>query len=213
MSAFNFSEEEIVDGIENGDPRVLEDVYSNLYPAMEKLFAQLGRGLNLRNAKIVSPDDLLQETITAVYYNIAVRKKYKIEGKFFGYCTTIAWWLMNKERKRFARHPTIEFVESRAKKEYIPSELSQESLTNIGELKNDCMKLFDEAFEKLGDRCKNIFLRYTLKNKKEKRLKQLAEEYGVKENHMKQIHSRCKKKFERLVKQHPDFKYVFGDIK
>lgn len=178
---------DILSGIKKRDPRILKFIYSDLFPAVERLI--------LRNSgSSEEAKDIFQEAIIAIF-NQLKEKDLVLDVKFSTYFLSVCFKIwQNKLRKKSTEQKYLdteqfELVELH---EYASEKLDEQ-------LK---YSLFQKHFQKLKEDCKKILTWFLDKVP----LKEISSRMGFSgENYVKKRKFQCKEHLVESIKSDPEY--------
>jgi len=175
-----------LDGLVNGDEKVVKEIYSQLFPEFV-LYIKKNSGTE------EDAYEVFQETL----YQIIVRSKTRglmIEDNFEGYlfiCGRNIWLKkLNKSKKNVRNQSLMELI-------------SEEDQTAEQIVFQDRWDLFEEKISQLSENCKSLLQSYFKRVPYETIIKEYG--YASKNVAFQRIH-KCKKKLTQLIQIDPRYK-------
>jgi len=178
-------------GIRNGDPKIVAEIWGDIFPAVRK-WVTAGGG-NEDDAKDVFQDAMM------VVYDKAQRPDFQLTSKFstffLGICRNL---LGNLFQKKYFRHITI------------PEDAKYMAEVPVDFAELERHNLFDLAKALQGEECQKIMDLYFQK----KSMAEIAALMGLSsEKYAKLRKFQCKERLEELVKKQPGFHELFNGKK
>lgn len=189
----SFSDEEIIHAIRQGqDAKVIESLYATLLPKVKK-------HIRSNNGSLDDAYDVFQDAVMVFYRLVVTEKfdssKYKIQGFVFTISKNL--WV-NLVKKRASTQNREQVVAG--------EELESSILDAI--IRNEKKKAWDQVFELLGDKCKEILVMFYYHRFS---LKEIAQKLGyTSEDSVKVKSHRCKKTLADVIK---DNRYLMEQLR
>lgn len=175
------SPNEYLEGLSNGDSKVIAHIYHHTYPKVAKFV------LN-NSGSPVDAEDIFQKALLQFIARYRLNKfqiKTSFEGYFFQACKNL-WRRELNNRKRE--------VTNTGKREL----LNEENEMALAALEQEKWELFQEKLEELSDNCKTILKLFFKKTPYPEIAEQM--EY-TSDNVLRQRIFKCKKKLTELIKK------------
>lgn len=171
---------------ENNNNKVLDVLYKKLLPKIVKFVKSKG-------GNRVQAEDCFQDAVVSLI-NKVKRNEYKEDSSIDNYVFMVA-------RNRWYNMATR--VKSR-ETELGTHDASEDGLEYLFE--EEKMSVIHEVLEMLGEQCKKLLTLYAYENKKMAEIKDIL---GLKsEEVVKSTKYRCKKKMKKILKEHPEYKFI-----
>ncbi len=178
-------EKDYINGIVNGDHKLIREVYEKYHKAILHL-------VETNNGNSEDAQDVFQEGLMLVYQK-AQQKDFKLSCSFFTYLYAICQNIWrNKRRKKSNSEITLT--------EEMQSMVVDTSVPEIE--KNEELLLFRKKFLLLGKDCQELLQLFLQKIKMEEIMKKMN--YSS-VNYVKQRKFKCKAKLIKLIEQDPAY--------
>ncbi len=182
----SMSPNEYLEGLSNGDNKVIADIYNRTYPKVVKFV------LN-NSGNPVDAEDVFQKALLQFIARYRLKKfviKDSFEGYFFQACKNLWRRELNNRKKQVT-------------KENIKELISEEHDMALATLEQEKWELFQEKLEELSENCKTILQLFFKKTP----YVEIAEKMKyASDNVLRQRIFKCKKKLSELIKK--DFRYT-----
>ena len=178
------SDEEIVQGIKNGNEQVLQYVYRECYPPLSR-FVQSNSGTDF------DARDVFQETIMILYDKIA-SDRYATERGFMPYLFGVGRFVWLKRLKKISADPVTYGRDV---------ERIDETTLQNAEREQRMWRIYQSSLKQLGDACRKLLSEVVAGRS----MRIIAEKMGYTENYARQKNFRCKQQLKEIIRQHPDY--------
>jgi len=188
-----YSDKELLEGIANGDTKVLEHLYNECFKTIRHLVVS-------NNGDIEDAKDIFQESIIVLLRKVR-EKDFRLTSSLTTFIYSIAhlMWLkeLNLRTKRAVPAKTTDHY-------------TDEELLLIDAIdRNERLKLYREKFEELSQNCKKV-LRMFLNNIP---IKEITKIMGYSsDQHTKNRRFRCKKSLVLKIKNSSKYKELSNEI-
>ena len=169
----------------HGDPTILRQMYQTIFPLITNLIRQ--NGGTEEDAK-----DIFQDAVMVIYEK-ARQPDFQLTSQFSTYFYGICWnlWGSRLQKKSFSEVTIPEDIKS------IAGDIPDVDFTEV-----EKQKLFDKAFESLGEDCQRLLLLYFRKMP----MDSIAREMGyASEGYARRRKFMCKEYLTELVKGYPEY--------
>ena len=190
----HYSEENILDGIFDGDKDVLRYVYDEYYPTIQVLIFR-------NSGKDEDAEDIFQDTLMIIYQKVR-KNDLKLECSFKTYFYSISrnLWLQKLEKNKISGSPYTDI------ENFI--ELSDEFMYEIFDEENEKIKLLQKHFLNLSEGCRKVLRLFLTKMP----LKEIQEIMGFKTlKYTKTRKFLCKENLKKRIFNDPRYKKYLSD--
>lgn len=190
----HYSEEDILDGIFDGDKDVLRYVYDEYYPTIQVLIFR-------NSGKDEDAEDIFQDTLMIIYQKVR-KNDLKLECSFKTYFYSISrnLWLQKLEKNKISGSPYTDI------ENFI--ELSDEFMYEIFDEENEKIKLLQKHFLNLSEGCRKVLRLFLTKMP----LKEIQEIMGFKTlKYTKTRKFLCKENLKKRIFNDPRYKKYLSD--
>ena len=182
-----YHDSDILEAIRTGkNNKVLAYLYNEILPKVKTYICN-------NSGKEEDADDIFQDAVMILYKHVKQKKfneKYEIAGFLYSICRNLWINKAKRDKRSITMEKQADFQE--------PGDFFEDIVTEERE------QLINEAFEKLGKKCKEVLVCSIYH---EMSLKEICEKMGFKnENAAKTKKYKCKQQLIEFVKNHPGFK-------
>lgn len=177
-----------IEGLRNNDSDIIATIYKNFAP-------KVTRYIKLNSGDNDAAQDIIQEVLITIY-NQAKTKGLELTCPFDAYFFLLCKrrWL-NELKKSYNKEVTI-------KEEYVSIDKDVEKLAIETEEQDEKQSLFDEMFQKLGEKCQEVLkLSFVTKT-----MEEVAKKMNVTYAYVRKKKSICTGQLTQLIQQSNRYK-------